>query len=381
MTRILLCTAAAVLGFSLSAPMAAARPFYVSVFGSDSNSGRSPARPWRTIARVNRAHLRPRDVVLFHGRQTFTDETLMPSSSGARGRPITFTSYGGGRARISNARGAVWFSGKSYLRFVKLSLTTGGARAVIFAGSSSGSAHIAVRNCVLENSAYTAINSPSSADADWRIVGNAIRHIGDSGMIIQGSGFLVGRNSISNTGWNPALTYGKHGIYSKGPGATISWNKITRFEGGSGITLRFHSAVVSHNVISSGSYGISYFADDAVAKTSYILQNTVLDISQAGFFYGDDGEQFVLRRNRFQMTGGTAFDVKAAQSAKVTIAGNTVTGTFDYALIAGPRTRGLLREHHNRYSGLPKFVWHGASLPLVAYRAASGQGAGDVVGL
>jgi Right handed beta helix region len=305
----------------------------------------------------------------------------MPNASGARGRPITFTSYGGGRARISNAKGAVWFSGKSYLRFRKLNLTTGGAPAVIFAGSSSGSSHITVQGCVLENSAYTAINSPTSADSGWRIVRNVVRHIGDSGMIIQGSRFLIGWNSIRDTGLNPDLDYGKHGIYSKGPGVRIWWNTIKHFEGGSGITLRFHSAVVAHNVISSGSYGVSYFADDPVAKTSYVRENTVTDVSKAGFFYGDDGEHFVVRGNRFQMTGGAAFDVKAAQSAKVTIAGNMVRGTFDYALIAAPRARGLFREHHNRFSGMPTFVWDGASLPLLAYRAASGEGVGDVVGL
>jgi hypothetical protein len=305
----------------------------------------------------------------------------MPNASGARGRPITFASYGGGRARISHAKGAVWFSGKRYLRFVKLDLTTGGAPAGIFAGSSAGSSHITVRGCVLENSAYAAINSPSHGDTDWRIVGNVIRRIGDSGMIIQGSRFFIGRNIISDTGLNPALDYGKHGIYAKGPGVRIVWNTIKRFEGGSGITLRFHSAIVEHNVISSGSFGVSYFADDAVFKTSYVRQNTVADVSKAGFFYGGDGEHFVVRGNRFQMSGGAAFDLMAAQSAKVTIARNTVTGTFDYALIAAPRARGLFREHHNRFSGLPRFFWNGASLPLVAYRAASGEGAGDVVGL
>lgn len=381
MMRVLISIVATVLGFSLAPPTSSARSFYVTVSGSDSNSGRSPAKPWRTVSRVNRARLRPRDVVLFHGRQTFTDSTLMPNSSGARGRPITFTSYGGGRARISDAKGAVWFSGKSYLRFMKLSLTTGGAPAVIFAGSSAGSSHITIQGCVLENSAYTAINSPSSADTGWRIVRNAIRRVGDSGMIIQGSRFVIGWNSISDTGLNPDLTYGKHGIYSKGPGARIWWNTIKHFEGGSGITLRFHSAVVAHNEISSGSYGISYFADDPVNKTSYVRQNTVADVSRAGFFYGDDGEHFVVRGNRFQMNGGAAFDVQGAQSAKVTIAGNRVTGSFDFAVIAAPNARGFFREHNNRYSGLPKFVWHGASLPLVAYRAASGQGAGDVVGL
>ncbi|MGH2870529.1 MAG: hypothetical protein ACRDNK_23540, partial [Solirubrobacteraceae bacterium] len=39
------------------------RTFYVSVSGSDSNSGTSPGQAWQTVGRVNRASLAPGDGV------------------------------------------------------------------------------------------------------------------------------------------------------------------------------------------------------------------------------------------------------------------------------------------------------------------------------
>src|SRR5947209_7993197 len=109
-----------------SAPRAAAAPvvvlgttYYVSPSGSDSNSGTSPQSAWQTVGRVNRAHLNPGDGVLFEGGQTFSDDTLMPTTSGQAGSPIVFGSYGQGQATISQG---VWFVDHDYLTFDNLKL-------------------------------------------------------------------------------------------------------------------------------------------------------------------------------------------------------------------------------------------------------------------
>src|SRR5438128_6337128 len=160
--RLVLCTL--VLVAVVVGQPAHAAIFYVSASGSDSSSGHSQSHPWRTIARVNRAHLRAGDAVFFHGGRIFTDSTLMPDTSGTARARITFGSYAG-RATISNPGGAVWFSGERYLIFENLKLTTNGGDSGIFAGSSGGSRNITVRRCALVDSAGAAIISPSPADS------------------------------------------------------------------------------------------------------------------------------------------------------------------------------------------------------------------------
>lgn len=378
--RLVLCTVLFVAATAAQAANAAV--FHVSASGSDSSSGRSKSHPWRTVARVNRAHLRPGDSVLFHGGQTFSDSTLMPGVSGTARARITFGSYAG-RATISNVHGAVWFAGKHYLTFENLKLTTGGGgEAAIFAGSNRGSSGITVRRCALVDSAEAAIISPSPADSRWQIEDNTFRHIGDSGIILFGSHFLIRRNTITDTGWNPAITYAKHGIYAKGPNVEIVKNRISHFAGGSGISLRYHAARVSRNVISSGEWAITYFPDDSVSKTSYISHNVARGIWHVGFYYGDGpGERFVLTHNTFHMTSGTAFDVEDAEATQITIANNRVLGKFSQALVAQPGAADTFREHHNRYAGRPEFVWNGQFLAFAAYRVLSRQGVGDKIGL
>ena len=379
--RLLLCTLVLLAGAVMAGGTATAATFYVSASGSDRSSGRSPSHPWRTVARVSRARLHPGDSVLFHGGQTFTDSILMPGTSGTARARITFGSYDG-RATISNSGGAVWFSGKRYLTFENLTLTTAGGDSAIFGGSSHGSSHITVRHCALVDSPEAGIISPSPADTGWRIQGNTIRHTGDSGIILLGSHFLVRKNTITDTGWNPAITYGKHGIYAKGPNVRILGNHISKFSGGSGISLRYHSAQASWNVITGGEYAITYFPNDSVQRTSYVSHNVARDIWHIGFYYGDGpGERFVVTHNSFDMTGGSAFDVEDAGATKVTIAYNRVRGTYSQAVVAKPGTAGTFREHHNLYAGKPEFVWNGVGLLFAAYRAVSGQGLGDKIGL
>ncbi len=67
--------------------------------GNDSNSGRSPSNAWRTIGKLNSISLAPGDTVYFQRGQIWR-ETLIPSSGGAVGRPVTFTAYGNGPAPI-----------------------------------------------------------------------------------------------------------------------------------------------------------------------------------------------------------------------------------------------------------------------------------------
>jgi hypothetical protein len=102
MFMVRLCGAAlAVLIFSLTPWMftyadSEGQAYYLdNASGSDSNSGRSPGAPWRTIGKVNSIALAPGDTVYLK-RGGIWRETLDPKIGGAPGRPITFAAYGSG---------------------------------------------------------------------------------------------------------------------------------------------------------------------------------------------------------------------------------------------------------------------------------------------
>src|SRR4051794_29271609 len=164
-----------------------ATTYYVGAAGSDSAAGTTPATAWRTIGRANNQALLPGDTVLFEGGSTFGDTTLMPSRSGSSAAPITFGSYGTGRATIANADGAVWFSGKNWLTFDNLRLTSAGAGSGVFAGSGGGgSTHITLSNSVVTGTTGVGVIAPNTADAYWTISGSTITQTGDSGLIMLG---------------------------------------------------------------------------------------------------------------------------------------------------------------------------------------------------
>ena len=86
-----------------------------------------------------------------------------------------------------------------------------------------------------------------------------ISHVGDSGLILAGSRDVVRGNAIRDVGWNPALDYGKHGIYAKGVGMRIVGNTISGFPN-NGISLRSRDATVTGNTITDGQTAIAFFA-------------------------------------------------------------------------------------------------------------------------
>ncbi len=76
----------------------AAREFYISPDGNDSNPG-TCSKPWQTVARVNAADLEPSDRVLFEGGKKFAGPLVLTDKhSGSPEKKVELTSYGEGRA-------------------------------------------------------------------------------------------------------------------------------------------------------------------------------------------------------------------------------------------------------------------------------------------
>ena len=79
--------------------------YYVdSARGKDADTGRSRARPWRTLDRVNAGVFGPGDRILLRAGSRWAG-FLSPGGKGASGRPITVSSYGKGPKPAIDAGG------------------------------------------------------------------------------------------------------------------------------------------------------------------------------------------------------------------------------------------------------------------------------------
>ncbi len=340
-----------------------AATYYVSPSGSDANLGTTPGAPWRTVNRTNNASLQPGDSVLFQGGTVFGDAGIMPPISGAPGSAITYSSYGGGRATISNSAGAVWLPpGRNYLTFDNLVLTTANGSGSILAdsGSPPGSSYITVANCLLENGAATGIGSWQATDTGWSIRNSTIRHIGDSAIALVGKSAVVSGDTISDVGWNASIPWAKHGIYAKGPNHVISGNDIADVPNGQAVSIRSHGTRVFANAIHDTPYAAAFFDYDTSAPpqgTSYIYSNRAWNISGWFFYYSGQLDPqgnmpsvgFVLASNTVLLSGATeAINVLERRDANVTVSNNLTAGSFTSAFSAFP---GKTAEFNNLWSG------------------------------
>jgi hypothetical protein len=287
--------------------------YYVSPEGSDAASGTSPGEAWQSVTQVNRAHLEPGDEVLFQGGATFTDAALMPGwgegASGTSAAPIEFGSYGQGQARIVQG---VWFSEGENLAFQNLTL--GAESGIAGAGFQGDGDGITILHMTIEHAAL-GINAEGE---DWTIADSTINETGDSGMLLGytasapgdpagGSDFLVTGNTISNTGLDPADTYGTHGIYDKVADSTITDNTITHFND-DGISARYRDNTISSNNISYGAVGLAWFQYDTTAGTSTWTDNSISHVTSAGIFVCGVSEGCLQPLESFQISGDSITD-------------------------------------------------------------------------
>jgi hypothetical protein len=279
-------------GEAASAPywlVATARTVYVSPSGSDSGPG-TRDRPWRTVARVNRASLAPGDRVLFEGGRRFAG-ALEPTRSGTAGRPITFGSYGRGMALLE---GGVFLQDVAYLTFSDLEIS--GARQGVLAGpSGSGVSGLTLRGLVIRDVGI-GINSANPADRGWSILDSTVARTQDSGLIILGARILIEHNKIADTGLSKTIPYGRHGIYAKGPDLHIRSNTISGFAT-EGVSIRFRNALVEDNEISGGPTGIGYYQDSDDGGRSVIRRNTIR-VGNTGIYLDPSTvERFIIHDN------------------------------------------------------------------------------------
>ena len=175
--------------------------YYVAPTGNDRAAGTSPARPWRTLARVEAASLRAGARVLLRRGGTWRGR-LRIAPSGAPGRPITVGAYGSGPGpRIAGGR-CVVVDG-SYVTVSGLALSGCDRAGVTVNGDFARIAG----NVITRNIAGVEVNESSSGAQIVlnRIVDNNRMVSGTSGadddngafgVLLHGDGAVVARNTI-----------------------------------------------------------------------------------------------------------------------------------------------------------------------------------------
>ena len=313
---------AVVLALGGPAPAKASGRYYVDPSGSDRHSGRSPSRAWRTVGCVNRASLEPGDVVVFRGGHRFGDAPLIPRSSGSRRARIRYGSFGGGQATLTRG---VFLVSIAWITIDGLRIR-GAEQGIASGGEGSGARHInLLHNTISE--VQIGINSPNAGDRAWRVANNRITRTGDSGLILQGSDFKLIRNTITRTGTDPRINYGKHGIYAKGARLIMLRNRIKGFAT-EGISTRFRNAVIAGNVIENGQGGVGYYADDLEDGATVIRGNRIRRVSY-GIYIAPEGaagparERFRIVANTIVTRGGAAIDAPSSHG-RVEASGNHV---------------------------------------------------------
>jgi hypothetical protein len=307
------------------------RTFYVAPYGQDSNGGTSPAHPWRTVARVDRALLQPGDRVLFAGGATFSDATLMPgegfSASGTGAAPIVFGSYGSRMARLTRG---VWLGtnslyprGPSHLTFQDLVL--GPAQG--FQGTGDYIKLINLRISHLLGPGSDQETGIATEGSHWVIDGNTISDTGDSGMLLGfgadspgdppgGEDYVINNNTVSHTGLDGRLPYPLHAIYLKVADARVSGNRLTYFHD-DGVSLRYRDETVSGNYIAHGRIGIAWYQYDQHPGTTRVIGNTIAFTSSAAIFVCGVAEScirpiesFIVEHNQLHKTKGDALNLQ-----------------------------------------------------------------------
>jgi len=298
------------------APTITGTTYYVSSTGSDSNAGTSPAQAWRTVARVDSAHLSPGDGVMFEGGQTFTDQVLMPSSSGTGGQPIVFGSYGQGQATITQG---AWFV-QHDLAFENLAFDN-----TFYGGSAT---HGASNDVFVDG---VSISLPAGNQAlglyangdHWVIESSRISDTGLSGMLLNGDDYLIIDNTVSDTGLDTTNGYNNHGIYLDASDATITGNTITGATE-SAISVRYRGSAILDNILSDAQIGIDYYQTGTVAGHSEWSGNTISDTTVADIFVCGTAEgcrkpldSFTITGNKLSKTSGTYMNLQPSTAPYV----------------------------------------------------------------
>lgn len=308
---------------------AVAGTFYVSPAGSDGNSGTSEATPWRTLARVDAAHLQPGDTVLLQGGEVWK-ESLQPESSGTASAPISFGSYGYGKAIIDGTGSSAWsgivLTRVSHLAFRNLEIRgfSGYGDSAVYAldgsditldgidarnnysGVWSSSTDSGTPRVQILNSRFSGLSTAgiqvyvgNVGSIGWTLENDEIANAGDSCVIDRAGESVYDNVRIHHCGYAApsAVPWPRHGIYAKGPDITVRdskiWDVNTSAFGGQCLSMR-EGGLVEGNTLHGCTGGIGFFDyTRRPTQTLTIRRNQIWDFGAWGLYLdpvGTNGE-------------------------------------------------------------------------------------------
>lgn len=290
--------------------------YYVTTSGDDAASG-SELHPWRTVAKVNTATLNAGDRVRFVAGGVWRDATLQPTAGGHAGAPISFEKWPLDSVRVAliappSGEGAFWVS-KDWIVLNGLTFSRGiqGGR-----DDAAPSHHCGLLYCTIDYGAagHTSTDLGVFTHGDnWDIVGNTIQNIGNSGMQLEGTEYVIERNLIQDVGQNQAgVGANCHAIYGTVRNSLIADNDLLR-AADYGITPRYEGNTIINNRIIGCAGGIAFLSRTVVAGTTIIDDNTIIGTTDAAIFTTADSfsavdypliESVKYNRNFIQVTSG-----------------------------------------------------------------------------
>ena len=167
--------------------------YYVSSAGSDSQTGTTIAKAWRSIKKVNATTFKPGDRILFEAGQTFSG-SLVLQGSGTATQPIVVSSYGRGPATIASGTTTAFYSYNAggielrRLTFVGAGRLTSASSGVVFYLDAAATTLSYLRLDSLDVSGYRnsgiSIGSwkGTSGYSDVRVTASQVHANGESGL-------------------------------------------------------------------------------------------------------------------------------------------------------------------------------------------------------
>jgi len=272
--------------------------YYVDGYaGNDSNSGISETKAWASLHKVNTfEHFNPGDSVLFKGGAEHSPETkavgereegqlLVPPTSGESGKPITFGSYGGGKAVLKVGRQGysnVYLILKSWLVFEDIIFEAkewneagpfptpsenGNCAAIETTTEAGGCQHIVVRNCEF-NWVWRLCRVYVTKDENWTIEGCVVNQTGmsciDSAPVPASStfptGWVIENNNFKDFAQTQIGEAATHGIYGRLKGAKVKSNiwEPSKYCNGACISQRGSGWEIVNNTLKTNENGTPY---------------------------------------------------------------------------------------------------------------------------
>ena len=319
--------------------------------GNDSNTGTNPTFAWKTLAKVNAKTFLAGDRILLRSSSVWQGQ-LWPKGSGAEGKPIRVSMYGGGVKPVINGDGlfedAVLLKNQEYWEIEDLEITNTGAqraerRGVHVALENYGEAHhIYIQSLTIHDVNgvdsvkpngginYTSVGDKKpSRFVDLRIENNEIYHVDRSGIFGWADSWVRSK-------WFPSL------------GVVVRGNQLHDIGGDGIVVVATDGALVEHNVVGHANQRSDGYN---VAIWAWSADNSVIQYNEAYGTKGQrDGEGFdsdwnsrntVIQYNySHDNDGGFLLICNEGGHSPEESAGNTGT-IVRYNISQNDRTRGI----------------------------------------